>query len=151
MTKAIAFKRAGSFNTAPIGSITLEHDARQIRRKLLTMDKGDDVLVDLPATTALEEGDALVMEDGGLITIHAANEQLFEITANSPEHLSQLCWHIGNRHLPAQIEQNRILIQSDHVIRDMLIGLGAKVIDITAPFIPQRGAYHSHGDHGHHH
>lgn len=151
MPKAIAFKRAGSFDATPIGAITLAHDERQLRRKLLTLDDGGDVLVDLPSTTSLEEGDALTLDTGELVIIHAAPEALFEITANSPEHLSKLCWHIGNRHLPAQIEQHRILIRTDHVIRDMLTGLGASIKDINAPFIPERGAYHSHGDHGHHH
>lgn len=151
MTKAIDFKRAGSFQAAPIGSIALEHNDRQLRRKLLTTDNGVEVLVDLPSTTALEQGDALVLENDDLIVIHAANEKLYEITTDTQEHLSQLCWHIGNRHLPAQIESARILIQADHVIKIMLEGLGAKVTEITSPFVPQRGAYHSHGDHGHNH
>jgi urease accessory protein len=79
----------------------------------------------------------------------AAEEQLHEIRANDAEHLIRLAWHLGNRHLPAQLEQSRILIKRDHVIRDMLVRLGAQVTDISEPFFPEHGAYHSHGDQSH--
>lgn len=150
MPKAIAYKRAGEYEAQPFGTVTLDHDDRQLRRKLLHLDGGGEVLVDLPNTVALADGDALILENGDLVKITAAPEDLFEITAETPEHLSRLCWHIGNRHLPAQIERTRILIRQDHVIGEMLNGLGANVKNIKAPFFPERGAYHSPGhDHGH--
>jgi urease accessory protein len=84
----------------------------------------------------------------------AAEEELYEIRAHDRLHLAELCWHIGNRHLAAQIEQDRLLILRDHVIKAMLEGLGATVKDVLEPFQPVRGAYsgHSHHhdhDHGH--
>lgn len=151
MSKAIAYQRQGALTATPIGTITLDHDERHLRRKLLTMDGGGTILVDLPATVSLAEGDALCLENGDLVKIIAAPEDLYEITADTPEHLSRLCWHIGNRHLPAQIERHRILIQSDHVIKDMLTGLGANVKDTKAPFVPERGAYHTDASHDHGH
>lgn len=151
MSKAIAFQRAGAFKSAPIGTITLDHDERHLRRKMLTMDAGGTVLIDLKSTVALGDGDALELENGDLIKIIAAPENLFEITAKTPEHLSRLCWHIGNRHLPAQIERDRVLIRHDHVIGEMLNGLGATIKNIKAPFVPERGAYHTENTHNHGH
>lgn len=120
---------------------------------MLNLDGNKQLLVDLPETIVLQHGDALVCEDGSLIEVIAADEALYQITASDSTHLARLSWHIGNRHLPAQIEQHRILIARDHVIHEMLTGLGAIVADITAPFSPERGAYHNHASkaHSHHH
>jgi len=151
MSKATSFARKGTYSGTPADSITLPHDERHLRRKLLTLDSGARVLVDLPKAVALEMGDALVLEDGQLIAVTAAPEDLFLITGTDRTHLSRLAWHIGNRHLPAEIGEDRILIRRDHVIGDMLTGLGATVSETVAPFSPERGAYHSHGDHESHH
>jgi urease accessory protein len=108
------------------------------------------VMLDLKEAVLLANGDLLVRDDGELIEIVAAPEKLFEIKPRDRLHLIELAWHLGNRHLAAQIEEDRILILRDHVIRSMLEGLGAEIADVTEPFQPTRGAYHSHGhDHGH--
>ena len=107
------------------------------------------MLVDLPDPVVLATGDELVLEDGGTVAIAAADEALYEVTARDAVHLTELAWHIGNRHLPAAITATRILILRDHVIRDMLEGLGAQVREVTAPFDPVRGAYSGHGGHDH--
>lgn len=155
--------RAGSFLRAaeatggpsPFDVTMLAHDERHLRRKVLQLAHGEKVLVDLPEPTALEDGDVLVLDDGRRAGIVAAQEEVYEILARDPLHLSELCWHIGNRHLAAQIEADRILILRDHVIKAMLEGLGASVKEIAAPFVPVRGAYsghgHSHGPDHHHH
>ncbi len=149
MLRAVSHLPAKSAKSPPFDLITLAHDERRIRRKLLTLVHGDEVLVDFPQPVTLEDRDLLLLEDGRTVEIIAAEEYLFEITGRDGEHLSRLAWHIGNRHLPAQIEQHRILIQRDHVIRTMLAGLGATVRDISEPFSPERGAYHDHGTHDH--
>jgi len=131
-------------------SILLKHDERRVRRKTLTLDNNDKVLVDLPEVVSLHSGVKLVLEDGSEVTVVAATEPLYAVTARNAVHLSELAWHIGNRHLAAEISADRILILRDHVIKSMLIGLGATVEDIEAPFEPVRGAYH-HLDHGHSH
>ncbi|MCT7377610.1 urease accessory protein UreE [Chelativorans salis] len=156
MPRAISHAHAGEFDGTPVGHVVLAHDERHLRRKLLTLKEGGDVVVDLPGAVALGHGDALVLEDGSLVEIVAAEELLYEVTARDRNHLAKLCWHLGNRHLPAQIDEERILIGRDHVIREMLLGLGATVREIAAPFSPERGAYHSHSHHhdhdaGHHH
>ena len=125
-------------------SITLDAQDRSIRRKLIQTSAGTDVLVDLPLTAYFEDGDHLELDNGTYLEICAAEEDLYEITGSSPEHVAQLAWHIGNRHLSAQIEFNRILIKRDHIIKTMLLGLHATVRDVREQFDPLHGAYHGH-------
>lgn len=122
--------------------------------------EGIAFLLDLPEARLLRHGDGLVLDDGRIIEVIAAPEALLEVRGRDTEHLVQLAWQLGNRHLPAQVFADRILIRRDHVIADMLKGLGAEVAEIEAPFDPEGGAYgghgsHNHGhhehDHGHHH
>jgi urease accessory protein len=134
----------------------LDHDKRRVRRKLLTLQHGDEVLVDFPQPVTLESGGMLELADDRLVEIVAAEEKLYEIRARDAKHLMQLAWHLGNRHAKAQIERewdgigDRILILRDHVLRDMLIGLGASVTEVSEPFSPIEGAYtHSHGGEEH--
>ncbi|OCP22959.1 MULTISPECIES: urease accessory protein UreE [unclassified Ensifer] len=143
----------GPKDKAPLHSVALAHDARHLRRKLLHLENDDVVMLDLKEAVMLADGDLLVLEGGGYIRIVAAPEALYEIRPRDPLHLVELAWHLGNRHLPAQIEPNRILITRDPVIRAMLEGLGATVVDVSEPFHPLRGAYHAAAghDHGHHH
>ncbi|PZO66799.1 MAG: urease accessory protein UreE [Paracoccus denitrificans] len=142
----------------PIDQIALDYDARFLRRKLLRTVSGAEVMVDLPKVTALADGDALET-DAGLVQIVAAAEPVLIITGDLP----RLAWHIGNRHTPCQIEPFHLVIRADHVLRTMLVGLGAQITDATRPFTPEGGAYgaaqvmgHDHGHshahaHGHHH
>ena len=146
--------RAGA--TAPSGRAVLAHDERHLRRRAIELADGSKVLVDLPEPVSLNDGDRLVLEDGGHIEIIAAPEEVYDIRARDGVHLAELAWHIGNRHLAASIEAGRILILRDHVIKAMLEGLGAAVTDVSEPFRPVRGAYSGHGgghghDHGHAH
>lgn len=134
----------------PIDVVVLSHDQRHVRRKLLHMQHDDVVMLDLKEAVQLAHGDLLLTETGETIEVIAAEEQLYEVTPKDALHLVELAWHLGNRHLTAQIEEARILILRDHVIRDMLTGLGAAVREISEPFHPLRGAYHGTG-HGHHH
>ncbi len=139
---------------SPRYRVVLDYDARLLRRKVLTCDSGERLLVDLPNTTSLDHGGVLLLEGGGEVLVIAASEPLLEVTA---DHLPRIAWHIGNRHTPCQIEDTRLLIQRDHVIRAMLDHLGATVREVEEPFTPEGGAYghgrthaHEHG-HTHHH
>ena len=160
MLKAIAVRRAtdASSSSEPVlGRAILQHDERHLRRRMIETDDGRKVLVDLPETVVLAAGDALAIEGGGTIEIAAAEEPLYAIRGRDPLHLTELAWHIGNRHLAAAIAADRILILRDHVIKAMLRGLDAEVEEIVAAFNPVRGAYsghghsHAHEDAGHHH
>jgi urease accessory protein len=129
------------------GSITLAFDERNRRRLRLLTDAGEPVLLDLPKPQPLAEGDGLGFEDGGWLVVHAADEDVLEIEAADGQHLARLAWHLGNRHLPTEILPGRLRIRYDHVIEDMLHGLGARLTRRRAPFQPEGGAYAGH----HHH
>lgn len=146
-----AISHAHETAAKPFGSVVLDSSERHLRRKVITTDQGDKVMVDLPRAVLFSDGDVLLLEDGRTIAIIAAREKLYEITPGANVPLSHLAWHLGNRHLAAQIEPERILIQRDHVIRDMLLGLGATVTEVIERFQPVHGAYHHHQDHGHGH
>ena len=138
---------ARALRRAPLGAtpydvVVLRHDERLLRRRRLVTAHGEDFLVDLPATSGLEQGDAFQLEDGRLIEVIAAEEPLLEV--RGPD-LPRLAWHLGNRHAPCQIERERLLIGRDHVLRDMLSRLGAEVREVSEPFVPEGGAY----GHGH--
>ncbi|KAA3447589.1 urease accessory protein UreE [Mesorhizobium sp. SARCC-RB16n] len=150
--RAVSVLPAGTVaTTAPSGRAVLAHDERHLRRRAIELADGSKVLVDLPEPVALNDGDRLVLEDGGHIEIVAAPEEIYDIRARDAVHLTELAWHIGNRHLAAGIEAHRILILRDHVIKAMLEGLGATVRDVSEPFKPVRGAYSGGHDHGHAH
>ena len=131
----------------PTDTISLTYDARFLRRKVLEAASGLRFLVDLPHTTSLNHGDAFELDDGRLIGVVAAKEDLLEIRGD----LVRLAWHIGNRHMPCQIEAERLLIQRDHVIRDMLETLGAALKEVSEPFTPEGGAYGHGRTHSHAH
>ena len=127
--------------------ITLDYEGRHRRRYRYVADGGLEFVLDLQQTTLLHDGDGLSLDDGRVVLVQAAPEALIAVTAVDVDALIKLAWHIGNRHLPAQLSADRILIRDDAVIVDMLRGLGARVEKIVAPFTPERGAYaHAHGD-----
>lgn len=140
----------------PADTITLDETARHRRRMKMVSDNGIEFLLDLAEARLLRHGDGLLLDDGRIIEVRAAPEALYEVRGRDSRHLLALSWQIGNRHLAAQILTDRILIRQDHVIREMLEGLGATVTETNAPFDPEGGAYgdahaaHDHGN-GHHH
>lgn len=151
MIRARQVRAAGSWPGGAADHVLLDYDARHRRRITMTGQGGVSFLLDLPKAVALRHGDALLLDDGRMVEVRAAPEPLLAVRAGDPHHLLRLAWHLGNRHLPAQIEPERILIRPDHVVADMLRGLGADVADVDEPFDPEGGAYSGHGhDHGHH-
>lgn len=146
---AHALRRAGTW-TGAMDRVTLDYEARFLRRRRLVTDEGRELFVDLPETLSLADGDALEAADGTLVEVRAAAEPLIEIAA-PPAELTRLAWHVGNRHAPAQIEPHRLLIRADPVMADMLARLGAATRPVTEPFNPEGGAYGLGRTHGHHH
>lgn len=148
---------SGSWDAASAQDwIMLDYDARHRRRFRFVAHGGTDFLLDLARATVLRHGDGLKLSDGRVVRVEAVPESLMEVRAASPRDLLTLAWHIGNRHLPAEVHETHILLRHDRVILDMLRGLGAQVTLLDAPFTPEGGAYageaapHDHG-HGHHH
>jgi len=135
-----------------VETLTLDHEDRNRRRVALKGDGGRDILLDLDKATALNDGDAVKLEDGSLVLIKAAAQKLIEITAENPLRLARVAWHIGNRHTPAEITANAIYIEHDHVLAEMIRGQGCAMSEVERPFQPERGAYdHDHADCGHDH
>jgi urease accessory protein len=134
--------------------VTLDQDGRHRRRMAITADQGLHFLLDLQQAVQLRHGEGLKLEDGRIVEVLAAPEALLEVRAGSPEQMLRLAWHLGNRHLSAQIQADRILIRYDHVIAHMLEHLGARVERVQAPFDPEGGAYQgapAARGHGHSH
>ena len=148
MRRLIEAAPRGSWPSADAGgSITLAFDDRNRRRLRLLTDQGEPVLLDLAKPQPLAEGDGLGFADGGWLAVHAADEDVLEIAAADNHHLARLAWHLGNRHLPTEIFSERLRIRYDHVIEDMLRGLGARLARRHAPFQPEGGAYGGHHQH----
>src|SRR5215469_1248052 len=130
-----------------VGTLTLDFYARHRRRIRLTADHGEDVLLDLPKAVAMADGDGLQLEDGRWLKVQAAAEELVEVRHQDSLQLMRLAWHLGNRHLPTEIQDRVLLIRPDHVIEDMLRGFGADLKKSHTAFQPEGGAY----GHGHNH
>src|SRR6202142_3300711 len=148
MIRATQVRGQHRWSESPADTVVLDFDDRHRRRMAMTGTRGLEFLLDLENAVALRGGDALVLEDGRLIEVVAAAEPLLEIRGQDPHHLVRVAWHLGNRHLPTQIMAKGLRIRRDHVIEAMVKGLGARVIEIEAPFDPEGGAY-AGGGHGH--
>ena len=129
--------------------LELSYEGRFLRRRRVTTAARREVLVDLPETVSLDDGDALVLDDGTRLRIAAMGEPMVEVRGGG---LARLAWHIGNRHTPCEIRADRLMILRDPVLEKMLTGLGAALTPVIGPFRPEGGAY-GHGrtlghDHG---
>jgi urease accessory protein len=142
---------AGTWDAAAeTDQVLIDYDRRFRRRIVLTTVAGAEILIDLPQAVRLRDGDGLAVPSG-IVRVRAQPEALMEIHAHSDAELIRIAWHLGNRHLPVQLLGDRIRIRSDHVIGEMVEGLGGHVDDIQAPFDPEAGAYAGGGHHHHHH
>ncbi len=135
-------------NLKIIDNIHLSYEERFIRRKKMSSDEGIVFFVNLNETISLEESNYFELDNGNLIKVLSKEENLIEITGDN---LKQIIWHIGNRHLPCQIEENRILIQDDAVILDMVLKLHGNVKKVFEKFKPEGGAYGMGRTHSHKH
>ncbi|MBA3908962.1 MAG: urease accessory protein UreE [Rhodobacter sp.] len=137
LTVAQTLHHAGQWPRLATARVVLGYEDRFLRRKRLVTASGESFLVDLAETANLLAGDAFELADGRLVEIAAAEEPVLVIRGD----LVRLAWHIGNRHTPCQIEPDRLVIRADHVLADMLRGLGATVSEAREPFTPEGGAY----------
>jgi urease accessory protein len=146
-------------------TITLDWDTRQKSRFDATDSAGRQLGVFLPRGAVVRGGDVLVAEDGSLIRVEAAPQDVLRITActehGSPFDLTRAAYHLGNRHVPIELQPDHLKIEPDHVLADMLRAMHMTVVAVSEPFEPESGAYgdhgghshggHSHGEHGHDH
>jgi urease accessory protein len=148
MNRVTEIKPAGTFGSAA-DRVVLDADDRQRRRIVLTGEKGTRLLLDFESPVMLHDGDGLVLDDGSVVAVAGQTEQLIEVTAKAPLDLVRLAWHIGNRHTDIQFVDKHFRIRRDHVLEDMLKGLGAVATPVDAPFDPEPAAPHGGGHHHH--
>jgi urease accessory protein len=153
MHRVIAIEHAGEWDAANAADrVVLDAGDRHRRRIVLTAEKGTECLLDFEKPVRLRDGDGLLLDDGSIILITGAPEPLVEVSAHTPIDTVRLAWHLGNRHTDVQITGDRIRIRRDHVLEEMLRGLGAHLTPLEAPFDPEPGAPqdgHHHHRHGH--
>ena len=135
-------------DTKIIDEISLSYEDRFIRRKKLIANNGTEFLVNLEETKSVDENYYFKLDSGEVIKVISKEENLIEITGDN---IKQIIWHIGNRHLPCQIEDKRILIQDDPVIEDMINKLKGSVTKVVEKFKPEGGAYGLGRTHSHKH
>jgi urease accessory protein len=143
MRRVSAIKAAGA-SGAITDRVVLDADDRQRRRIVLTSEKGTKLLLDFPAPVTLRDGDALVLEDGTLVAVAGRAEPLFEVSAKTPSDFVRLAWHIGNRHTDVQFVEATLRIRQDHVLEEMVKGLGGITKSVEAPFDPEPATPHHH-------
>ena len=130
--------------------VVLEASGRNRRRIVLIAEKGTEFLLDFEKPVTLRDGDGLLLDDGSIVLVAGAPEALIEISANTPSEFVRLAWHLGNRHTDVQIVGDKLRIRRDHVLEEMLRGLGAHLHALQAPFDPEpSGPAHAHHGHGH--
>jgi urease accessory protein len=131
-------------------TVTLDYEGRNRRRIALKGDAGLDFLLDLDKTTVLNDGDAVMLEDGRLVEVKAAPQPLLELRAEDPLRLLKVAYHVGNRHTPAEVTPQALYIEEDPVLADMARRQGCTATPVNRPFQPERGAYGHDGAHDHH-
>jgi urease accessory protein len=123
-------------------SMTLPFEKRQKHRFQASLDNGQKVGIMLPRNGMLRDGDLLLAEDGQLIRVCAAKEEVSIVEHDDEFQLMRACYHLGNRHVPLQIGNGWLRYQRDHVLDKMVKHLGLKVRHEILPFEPESGAYH---------
>ncbi|HZD90173.1 MAG TPA: urease accessory protein UreE [Pseudolabrys sp.] len=146
MRRVSQIKAAGSFDAgAASDRVVLDAGDRQRRRIVLTAEGGTDFLLDFPKPVRLRDGDGLLLDDGAIVLVTGVAEDLVEIAAGSARDAVRLAWHLGNRHTDVQVIGGKLRIRRDHVLEEMLRGLGAELTPLAAPFDPEAGAGQEHG------
>jgi urease accessory protein len=130
------------------GTVRLTFDARSKSRLLLNLEGGDRAALIVERGRLLRGGDRVITEDGREIEIIAADEALLEASSDDPWLIAKAAYHLGNRHVAVQVMPNRLRFLNDHVLEEMVKGLGLRVQAVVAAFEPEGGAYGHHHAHG---
>ncbi|WP_295642383.1 urease accessory protein UreE [uncultured Methylibium sp.] len=135
-------------------TVELDWDVRQKSRFEATDSQGRSLGVVLPRGSAVRGGDVLVAEDGSLVRVIAAAQPVLRVTVcaehGAPFDLLRAAYHLGNRHVPLELQPDALQFEPDHVLADMLRAMHLIVTEAQAPFEPEGGAYAA-GGHGHQH
>jgi urease accessory protein len=138
--------------TEPDGELVQPFDLRIKSRLRTRLSSGEEVVLRTERGATLRGGEYLKGEDGRVVRVIAAPEKVMHVTCANPFELTRAAYHLGNRHVPVEIGDGCLRIAADHVLGDMLLGLGAGVRELEAPFEPESGAYgggHQHDESAH--
>jgi urease accessory protein len=136
-----------AYGIAVRGQLVLPFDLRQKSRLRAQLASGEEAALVLPRGEVLRGGDLVVASDGRVIEVVAEPERVLHVECATPTELARAAYHLGNRHVPVQVGEGFLRLAADHVLEEMLRGLGAQVSALVAPFEPEAGAYGG----GHHH
>jgi urease accessory protein len=142
----------GAYKIEVRGELKLPFEQRQKSRLHARLASGEEVALVLPRGEVLRGGDLVTASDGRVIEVIAAPEKVLHVECASAAGLARAAYHLGNRHVPVQVGEGFLRIAEDHVLEEMLKGLGAKLRHMEAPFEPEAGAYsggHRHDEMGH--
>ena len=143
----LPFRPHAAYKVEVKGLLVLDFDRRQKSRGLARLDSGEEVALALPRGSVLRGRDLVVATDGRVFEVVAPAEPLLHVVCDSPEALARAAYHLGNRHVPVQVGEGWLRLAADHVLEEMLRGLGARVSPVEAPFEPEAGAYGAHHRH----
>ena len=135
----------------PSESLTLPFEKRQKSRLRVSLDNNQEAALMLERGSVLRHGELLRADNGLVVEVRAANEEVAVISTEDSFLLARACYHLGNRHVPLQIGEGWLRIQRDHVLEEMVQSLGLFVKHECAPFEPESGAYSGHSNHSHSH
>jgi urease accessory protein len=151
MARAVSILRAGEKRDGEVAdTLLLDYDQRRAPQGVLTGLKGTAIEIAISNASTIATDDCLVLDDGRLIEVVAKPETLLEVRAAEVAAMARLAWHLGDRHIPAQLHERRLRVRRDAATEKLLAVLGAKVTAIEAPFEPEGGAYSGGHDHHHH-
>jgi urease accessory protein len=160
MTKATAIVRKAAVKAERVvDTVSLDHVARDNPPAHFTAAAGLHVHLHLPEGSQLNDGDALKLEDGGLVAVKAADEKLIEAKAENPLRLMRVLWHLGQNHTAVEVTNDAIYVAEDDAVAELIRGQGCSLVPVERPFRPERTIaghdcghdHHGHHHHGHHH
>jgi len=145
----VVIERLAPATAQPSARLALPFESRCKSRLRTRLESGEEVGLFLERGTVLRGGDKLLANDGRVVAVVAAPEALLEVRSGDALLLARAAYHLGNRHVAVELKPGLLRLARDHVLAELVLGLGLKVHEVEAPFEPEGGAYGSHGAHGH--
>lgn len=147
----LLIEKKASKSAVATEQLVLPFELRCKSRLRTRLESGEEAGLFLERGTVLRGGDMLQADDGRIVLIMAALESVMEVRSDSALTLAKAAYHLGNRHVAVHLQPGLLRFAKDHVLGEMVSGLGLDVVETLAPFEPESGAYGGHGGHAHGH
>lgn len=145
----LLIEQRAAADAAATEQLLLSFESRCKSRLRTKLASGEECGLFLERGGVLRGGDKLLAKDGRMVEVLAAPELLMQAVSDDPLQLARAAYHLGNRHVAVQLLAGGLRFAQDHVLGEMVRGLGLPVTEVEAPFEPESGAYGAHGGHGH--